>query len=173
MCDLASAVRGVFSDPASTPPDFLFQIVASRTGGPATVDHRWFYRDEPDWIAFRDQLKLTACPHCRVVGTLNQHGSLVGFDDSSPQRKTLRARRLFCSNRGRRLAADAPSASGSPAKSDAPASPRTRSEPSSYWRSSSASPTPFATRPVVVAPDRGSAVGNAFASRKVAFARRS
>jgi hypothetical protein len=30
---------------------------------------------------------------------LIQHGFLYGFDDSSPRRKTVRARRVFCSNR--------------------------------------------------------------------------
>lgn len=63
---------------------------------------RWFYRHEPEWAALVERLKLTPCPHCARVGTLNRHGSLTGFDDSSPRRKTVRARRLFCSNRGRR-----------------------------------------------------------------------
>ena len=63
---------------------------------------RWFYRDEHEWVALVERLKLTPCPHCHVVGTLNRHGTLTGFDDSSPRRKTVRARRLFCSNRGRR-----------------------------------------------------------------------
>ena len=65
-------------------------------------DERWFYRDEQDWAAITERLKLTACPHCKTVGTLIRHGSLYGFDDSTPQRKTLRARRVFCSNRYRR-----------------------------------------------------------------------
>ena len=39
----------------------------------------------------------TTCPHCQAVGTLNRHGCLHGFDDS--RRKTVRARRIFCSNR--------------------------------------------------------------------------
>ena len=63
---------------------------------------RWFYRDEREWVALVERLKLTPCPHCNTVGTLNRHGSLTGFDDSRPRRKTVRARRLFCSNRGRR-----------------------------------------------------------------------
>jgi hypothetical protein len=46
-----------------------------------------------------EQLKQTSCPHCKVVGALNRHGCLYGFDESSPRRKTLRARRIFCSNR--------------------------------------------------------------------------
>jgi hypothetical protein len=62
----------------------------------------WFYRSEADWIALVERLKLTACPHCRTVGTLVRHGSLVGFDDARPPRRTLRARRVFCSNRRRR-----------------------------------------------------------------------
>ncbi len=39
------------------------------------------------------------CPHCHVVGMLIRHGFLRGFDDSSPPRQTVRARRVFCSNR--------------------------------------------------------------------------
>jgi hypothetical protein len=60
---------------------------------------RWFYRDDDEWSAMAERLKQTPCPHCRVVGTLIRHGFLYGFDDRSPQRKTLRARRVFCSNR--------------------------------------------------------------------------
>jgi hypothetical protein len=60
---------------------------------------RWFYRNDDEWNAIAERLKQTPCPHCKVVGTLIRHGFLYGFDDSSPQRKTLRARRLFCSNR--------------------------------------------------------------------------
>lgn len=62
---------------------------------------RWFYRTEHEWTAIIERLKQTACPHCQRVGTLNRHGSLFGYDDTSP-RTTLRARRIFCSNRGRR-----------------------------------------------------------------------
>ena len=65
-------------------------------------DERWFYRDEQEWAAFAERIKLTACPHCTKVGALIRHGSLTGFDDSTPPRKTLRARRIFCSNRHRR-----------------------------------------------------------------------
>lgn len=63
---------------------------------------RWFFRDDRDWIAFIEGLKQTPCPHCNTVGALIRHGSLSGYDDGSPQRKTLRARRIFCSNRNRR-----------------------------------------------------------------------
>lgn len=60
---------------------------------------RWFYRSDEEWSALAERLKLTPCPHCHRVGALIRHGYLRGYDDSSPQRKTLRARRIFCSNR--------------------------------------------------------------------------
>ena len=63
---------------------------------------RWFYRSDEEWTTIAERLKQTACPHCREVGTLIRHGYLYGFDESSPG-KTLRARRVFCSNRNRRL----------------------------------------------------------------------
>ena len=52
--------------------------------------------DEGD--ALSEQLKLIPCPHCKSVGNLIRHGFLYGFDDTS-QRRTVRARRVFCSNR--------------------------------------------------------------------------
>jgi hypothetical protein len=62
-------------------------------------EERWFYRSVEEWITLAERLKQTACPHCKVVGTLIRHGFLRGFDDSNPQRQTVRARRVFCSNR--------------------------------------------------------------------------
>lgn len=62
----------------------------------------WFYRSDADWHTLVERLKQTPCPHCQVVGTLIRHGSLRGYDDSSPQRRTIRARRIFCSNRNAR-----------------------------------------------------------------------
>jgi hypothetical protein len=62
---------------------------------------RWFYRDEAEWAAIAERLKRTACPHCRTVGMLIRHGVLVGFDDGS-LRRSVRAKRIFCSNRHRR-----------------------------------------------------------------------
>lgn len=60
---------------------------------------RWFCRNPEEFNAFAERLKQTPCPHCQVVGALIRHGFLRGYDDSSPQRKTVRARRIFCSNR--------------------------------------------------------------------------
>ena len=65
-------------------------------------EQRWFYRSDEEWHAVAERLKLTPCPHCKVVGTLIRHGFLYGFDDSSPRQKTVRARRIFCSNRNAR-----------------------------------------------------------------------
>lgn len=65
----------------------------------AVGEQHWFYRSDEQWNALAERLKQTACPHCKVVGTLIRHGFLYGFDDGSPPRKTVRARRIFCSNR--------------------------------------------------------------------------
>lgn len=65
-------------------------------------DRSWFYRREDDWLALAERLKQTACPHCYTVGTLIRHGVLTGFDDRNPPRRTVRARRVYCSNRYRR-----------------------------------------------------------------------
>jgi hypothetical protein len=62
-------------------------------------EETWFYHSVEEWIAIAERLKLTPCPHCKIVGTLIRHGFLRGFDESNPQRKTVRARRIFCSNR--------------------------------------------------------------------------
>jgi hypothetical protein len=63
---------------------------------------QWFYRSEEQWNAIAERLKQTPCPHCNAHGTLIRHGFLYGFDETSPQRKILRARRIFCSNRNAR-----------------------------------------------------------------------
>ncbi len=65
-------------------------------------EQRWFCRSGKEWNSFAEQLKLMPCPHCKVVGTLNRHGFLRGFDESNPRQKAVRARRVFCSNRNAR-----------------------------------------------------------------------
>ena len=62
-------------------------------------EEHWFYRSDEEWRVICERLKQTPCPHCNVVGMLIRHGYLCGYDDSRPQRKTLRAKRIFCSNR--------------------------------------------------------------------------
>ena len=64
-------------------------------------EERRFYRSDQEWSAMAERLKLTACPHCKIVGTLIQHGFLCGYDESSSHRQ-VRARRVFCSNRNAR-----------------------------------------------------------------------
>lgn len=66
-------------------------------------EQRWFYRSDEEWNAIAERLKQTPCPHCKAVGMLIRHGYLRGYDEKSPQRKTIRARRILCSNRNRRL----------------------------------------------------------------------
>lgn len=65
-------------------------------------EQRWFFRDDNEWNTIAERLKQMPCPHCNAVGSLNRHGYLRGFDDSSPQRKPVRAHRIFCSNRNAR-----------------------------------------------------------------------
>ncbi len=65
-------------------------------------EERWFYRSDEEWSAIAERLKQTPCPHCKVIGALIRHGFLYGFDECSPRRRTLRARRIFCSNRNAR-----------------------------------------------------------------------
>jgi hypothetical protein len=65
-------------------------------------ERHWFYRTAEEWMAIAERLKQTPCPHCKGFGTLIQHGFLYGFDETSPRRKTIRARRIFCSNRNAR-----------------------------------------------------------------------
>jgi hypothetical protein len=60
---------------------------------------RWFFRSDEEWIAIAERLKQTPCPHCKRVGMLIRHGYLRGYDEGNPRRKTVRARRVFCSNR--------------------------------------------------------------------------
>jgi hypothetical protein len=66
-------------------------------------EQRWFFRTAGERTTIAEQLKQTPCPHCKRVGMLIRHGVLYGFDDSSPRRTTVRARRVFCSNRRARL----------------------------------------------------------------------
>jgi hypothetical protein len=65
-------------------------------------DVRWFCRGDDEWNAIAERLKLMPCPHCDVVGELIRHGYAYGFDETNPRHKTVRGRRIFCSNRNRR-----------------------------------------------------------------------
>jgi hypothetical protein len=47
------------------------------------------------------KLKITPCPHCQKAGSLIRHGFLRGYDQQHQRHKTIRAARIFCSNRNR------------------------------------------------------------------------
>lgn len=63
---------------------------------------RWFYRSEQELLELCERLKQMPCPYCKRTGTLNRHGTLSGYDESNSRRRTVRARRVFCSNRNAR-----------------------------------------------------------------------
>ncbi len=65
-------------------------------------EQRWFFRSDEEWNTIAERLKQTPCPHCKVLGALIRHGFLRGYDEGNSQRKTVRARRIFCSNRNLR-----------------------------------------------------------------------
>jgi hypothetical protein len=46
-------------------------------------------------------LKCVPCPFCKHSGALNRHGFLKGYDEQNFKQKTIRALRVYCSNRGR------------------------------------------------------------------------
>lgn len=50
---------------------------------------------------FYAKLRITACPHCHKAGNLIRHGFLRGYSEECPPKKTIRAARVFCSNRKR------------------------------------------------------------------------
>lgn len=56
---------------------------------------------QEEFEAVHAKLKTTACPHCKCIGNLIRHGYLRGYDEKHPRKKTVRAWRIFCSNRKR------------------------------------------------------------------------
>lgn len=62
---------------------------------------RRFVRDENALGQEREGAKLVPCPHCRRLGTINAHGFLRGYSECG-EHGSVRGRRFFCSNRGRR-----------------------------------------------------------------------
>ncbi|MBA4192253.1 MAG: hypothetical protein C0467_30150, partial [Planctomycetaceae bacterium] len=84
MRDLTSSLSFSSSDPASSHHVFdpatldVFPVPTKAT----VVGERWFYRFYQEWIGIVERL-----------------GTLSGFDDSSPLRRTIRARRFYCNTR--------------------------------------------------------------------------
>src|SRR5690606_39090624 len=56
---------------------------------------------QKDVDALYSRLKITPCPHCKKAGNLIKHGFLCGYDQHHQLNKTVRATRVFCSNRNR------------------------------------------------------------------------
>ena len=61
----------------------------------------WICGSQEEFESVRGKLKTTACPHCKSVGNLIRHGFLRGYDDKHQRERTVRAWRIFCSNRNR------------------------------------------------------------------------
>ena len=60
-----------------------------------------FVRDREELAKELLVAKQRKCPHCGRPGTVNGHGFLRGYSEDGVA-DTLRGRRFFCSNRGRR-----------------------------------------------------------------------
>lgn len=58
-------------------------------------------RDVAELETLRLRAKLTACPHCGQIGTLNAHGFLRGYAVDGASR-VVRGGRFYCSERFRR-----------------------------------------------------------------------
>lgn len=58
-------------------------------------------QSDEEFKAVLTRLKWMTCPHCKRAGYLIRHGYLRGFDDRHPRKKTVRAQRVYCSNRSR------------------------------------------------------------------------
>jgi hypothetical protein len=66
-----------------------------------TICRSTICRSQDDCDRFLLNLKLTPCPHCKLVGALNRHGFLKAFQGNDLRDKSIRAHRVFCSNRAR------------------------------------------------------------------------
>src|SRR5476649_1963438 len=90
----------IFIVPRLYPALFRARMISDFAGHRANVgEQRWFCRNAEEWSAIAERLKQTPCPHCKVVGALIRHGYLRGYDECNSKQKTVRARRIFCSNR--------------------------------------------------------------------------
>ncbi len=58
-----------------------------------------YYTSDKDFDLFHFSLKQLPCPHCKLTGALILHGYLNGYDEGSHNKKVVRGRRIFCSNR--------------------------------------------------------------------------
>jgi len=58
---------------------------------PCVVQVRIF-RSRTERDEFLLNLKITQCPHCKKVGTLNRHGVLRGYDENNLTRDSTPSR---------------------------------------------------------------------------------
>lgn len=61
-----------------------------------------FYNDEKQLETIHQNLKQALCPYCKSAQNLIFHGYLYGYSETGNQ-KIIRGRRIFCSNRNKRL----------------------------------------------------------------------
>lgn len=61
-----------------------------------------FYKSENDFKKIHHNLKHYKCPFCNLIGYLNLHGYLKGYDFNGNYKDVLRGHRIFCSNRNKR-----------------------------------------------------------------------
>ncbi len=57
------------------------------------------FASQQELADFYAKLKITPCPHCNQTGSLIKYGFLRGYDKDHQLHKTVRAARVFCSNR--------------------------------------------------------------------------
>jgi hypothetical protein len=62
-----------------------------------------FYKTEADFNSICKKLKMTMCPNCKLRGFLILHGYLYGYSEYSAADRIKRGRRIFCSNRNKKM----------------------------------------------------------------------
>lgn len=60
-----------------------------------------FYDSDDDFLKIYQRLKMTPCPHCKVVGTLILNGIIHGYAEFEHHQRAVRARRVICNARKR------------------------------------------------------------------------
>jgi len=62
-------------------------------------EHAKYISNIVEYGKYAERLDLVPCPHCYVIGCLNQHGKRKRFDEMTGQDTVCEAR-VFCNNRG-------------------------------------------------------------------------
>lgn len=61
-----------------------------------------FCKTSSQFNKIHKNLKQIRCPHCKISNNLILHGYLYGYSDVNVNRRVVRGRRIFCSNRNNR-----------------------------------------------------------------------